>query len=55
MLGPPPRPGWAGGQIAIEDLPALKEAWGVRMVRLSWPEGAPCIVGVFAPEKAGQV
>ena len=45
---PPPQPAaeppWVGQRITIEDLPAFKERWGLRVARMTWPEGSPSLV-----------
>lgn len=47
---PAAEPPWVGQRIAIEDLPAFKERWGLRVVRMTWPEGSPSLVAECSPK-----
>lgn len=44
LLSAPVVPPWAGQRVKIEDLPAFRERWGLRVVAGSWPEGQACPV-----------
>ena len=44
-----PRPAWAEGQIGIEELRDFLEAHGLRVLDVTWPEGAKRPFAVLAP------
>ena len=46
-----PRPAWAEGQIGIEELRDFLEAHGLRVLDVTWPEGAKRPFAVLAPDK----
>lgn len=46
----PEVPPWSGQRVTIEDLPAFKEKWGLRVVSITWPEDVPCPVATCLPE-----
>jgi len=43
------RPAWAEGQIGIEELRDFLEAHGLRVLDVTWPEGAKRPLAVLTP------
>lgn len=49
-----PPPEWAGKRMPIDDMPAFRARYGLRVVRAEWRRGEPCPAVYFEPVVANR-